>query len=602
MNAESVRRESGSLLIIVMMILLLFTGIIVGVIYSPTGGTGTSWGQGWIGAVVNDVFQTTRKINHTSALYLAEAGCEHAKQWLSDQADLGSSAIRTTGTISANTILGANSINLGRGSYTTQIIVSLGTFGIPYYTITSTGTLDPDGVSASGDELRRSIVVKAILGSFARYAYFTTSEASNIWFISSDVLLGMIHTNSSFHIAGKPDFWGMASQNGSTFTFYNNGNPISTSNPSNPPLDVPNFRDGYKLGAATIPYPTNTTDMETAAHGAQGLAINGDSEITLSVGGGDVGQIQYTQNEQQQVWHGPVSASDCWRNTRHGIYHSYYYCETYTVPGYYSTEDVTVTHTATAYDGVNNPGGKAIIYVNGDADVHGTLAGQLTILTAGDLIVTDNITYRVDPVDYDGDGLLSDADGDSVNDPPADRTGDGDTTDPGEAGDDTHDTDAGNSGQADTTGYQQPESADTLGLVAKRRVVVTDDGTSSPTNRKIAGSVMALGITANPSSSSDQFHQQDDHGTDRTPKTGTFSVEHYYNTSRLEGALTIVGSLVQKERGSVGTFSGDMYSTPTWLSGYSKNYIYDRRLLYYPPPYFPPAKAIDLIYWQEVPQ
>ena len=111
---------------------------------------------------------------------------------------------------------------------------------------------------------------------------------------------------------------------------------------------------------------------------------------------------------------------------------------------------------------------------------------------------------------------------------------------------------------------------------------------------------MALGITANPSSGSDQFHQTDG-STDKTPNTGTFSVQHYYDTSRLEGNLTIVGSIVQKERGAVGTFSGNMYSTHTPQSGYSKNYIYDRRLLYYPPPYFPPAKAFNLIYWQEVP-
>jgi hypothetical protein len=85
-----------------------------------------------------------------------------------------------------------------------------------------------------------------------------------------------------------------------------------------------------------------------------------------------------------------------------------------------------------------------------------------------------------------------------------------------------------------------------------------------------------------------------------TGGNGSFTVEDY--SSHLEGVLTVVGSLVQKQRGAVGTFSGDFYGTLTKTSGYSKNYIYDKRLLYYPPPYFPPAKAYDLIYWREVPQ
>lgn len=578
MKTSCNNRERGSLLLIVLLVLLLFTGLIIGVVFEPIGaggGRNFMWGQGWIRAVVSDVFQTKRKIDHTATLYLAEAGCEHAKQWLSAQADLGSAIIRTVGTIPAATILGASSISMGRGYYTTQIAVSSGAFGIPYYTITSTGNIDPDGAPSSGDELRRTTVVKAILGSFARYAYFTNSEPSNIWFISSDVLLGLVHTNGSLHMAGKPDFWGMASQVGSTFTFYNNGSSISTSNPSNPPLDVPNFRDGYRLSAPSVPYPTNATDMETAAQGEQGLVVNSDSEITLSVGAGDVGQLQYTQQEEQQVWHDAYTEYHSWRYWHVGIYHSYSYSQWHTHPGEYVTEDVTVTHSSTVFDGQTNPSGKAIIYVNGDAEVSGTLAGQLTILTQDDLIVTDDILYHVDPVDYDGDGLLSDADGDGVNDPAIDRTGDGIVgNNPGEAADDADDT---GDGVPDATGYDQPASTDTLGLVAKGNVIVANDG-GPAIDRKISGSIMALGTDG---------------------RAGKFTVEDY--SSHLEGTLTVVGGLVQKQRGAIGTFSGSIYG-PTITSGYAKNYIYDKRLLYYPPPYFPPAKAFDLIYWQEVPQ
>ena len=581
MKTQRMTNESGSLLLIVLLVILLFTGLIVGVVFEPISSSGSyseqagqtfGWGQGWLCAVHTDVRHTSRKIKHTAALYLAEAGSEHAKQWLSSQA----SSPTTPQTIPAATVLGASSVNLGSGSYTAQIVVSSGAFGIPCYTVTSTGTVvdnDPDpAMTTNLRTIKRAIVVKAILGSFARYAYFTNTEPT-IWFTTQDALLGLVHTNGTLHLAGKPDFWGLASQSGSTFTFYNNGNPISSSNPSNSPMDVPNFRDGYKLSAPNVPYPTSTTDIEAAAQGSQGIVVNGDSEITLSVGGGNVGEVQYTQPEEQQVWHDPVTHTHSWVGTHAGIYHRTNYSQTHTHAGYYTTETVTVTYNATVYDGEANPGGKAVIYVNGDAEVQGALAGQFTVLTKGDIIVTDNVVYRVNPVDYDGDGLLSDANDDGVNDPHFDRDGDGDYDLPGEAADDTDDN---GDGIPDAAGYNQPESSDTLGLVAKGDVIVADDD-GPAINRTISGSIMALGTSDNLNGS-----------------VGSFRVEDY--ASHLEGVLTVVGGIVQKTRGAVGQ------GIAPRTGGYSKNYIYDKRLLYYPPPYFPPAKAYDLIYWQEVPQ
>lgn len=586
--------EAGSTLLIVLLTILLFTGLIVGVVFEPISGDNAyseqngrnfSWGQGWLGAVHTDARHTSRKIKHTAALYLAEAGIEHAKQWLSSQ----SSPPAAPATIPSTTVLGASSVNLGSGSYTAQIVVAAGAFGVPYYTITSTGTAvdnDPN-VPPSLRNVKRTIVAKAMLGSFARYAYFTNSEPSNLWFITQDALLGLVHTNGSFHIAGKPDFWGLTTSCGSQFTFYNNGNSITTSNPSNGTTDVPNFRNGYQLSAPTVSYPTATTDMQSAAQGSTGIVINSDCSIALSVGPGNVGQLTYTP----ETWTAPNTHTHSWVGWHNGIYHSYTYSQTHTHPGYYTATGDPVT--TSIYDSATNPAGKAIVYVNGSARVSGTLAGQLTILTEKDLAATGDILYRINPVDYDNDGLLSDANGNGVNDPWFDRNGDGLITLSGEKADDTDDN---GDGISDIAACNQPESTDTLGLVAKRRVVVADDGTTSPTDRTISGTVMAIGITANPSSGSDPFYNGS-----YTPKTGTFSVEHYNDDDRLEGSLTLIGGLIQKERGAVGTFSGNFYDGLTITSGYSKNYIYDQRLLYYPPPYFPPAKTYDLIYWQEQP-
>lgn len=72
-----------------------------------------------------------------------------------------------------------------------------------------------------------------------------------------------------------------------------------------------------------------------------------------------------------------------------------------------------------------------------------------------------------------------------------------------------------------------------------------------------------------------------------------FVVEDYQYGS-FRGDLNVVGGIVQRERGAVGTFGG--YSGTT---GYSKNYIYDERLLQEIPPSFPRESIFTIVYWKE---
>ena len=60
--------------------------------------------------------------------------------------------------------------------------------------------------------------------------------------------------------------------------------------------------------------------------------------------------------------------------------------------------------------------------------------------------------------------------------------------------------------------------------------------------------------------------------------------------------LTIIGGLIQAQRGAVGTFSGGSKA-----SGFSKNYIYDHRCTTAAPPWFPPTGLMDVIFWHEHP-
>jgi len=111
-----------------------------------------------------------------------------------------------------------------------------------------------------------------------------------------------------------------------------------------------------------------------------------------------------------------------------------------------------------------------------------------------------------------------------------------------------------------------PNSDDVLGIIAERDVIVDD---IAPTNLEIDASIMALDTS--------------------------FMRENWW-VGPPKGTLTIYGGISQEERGPVGTFNG---STGQKLSGYSKNYSYDPRLLGVPPPFMPTTGDYITLSWEE---
>ncbi len=111
-----------------------------------------------------------------------------------------------------------------------------------------------------------------------------------------------------------------------------------------------------------------------------------------------------------------------------------------------------------------------------------------------------------------------------------------------------------------------PDSQDILGIVAGGNVVVP---TTAPSSLEVDASIMAL--------------------------NAAFTVQNYW-VGPAKGTLTVYGGITQKRRGPVGTFSS---SSGKQLSGYTKNYHYDRRLLSMIPPYFPVTGDYVSLVWQE---
>lgn len=123
----------------------------------------------------------------------------------------------------------------------------------------------------------------------------------------------------------------------------------------------------------------------------------------------------------------------------------------------------------------------------------------------------------------------------------------------------------GTSGNMNITGnvLYSDRSTDVLGLVSGAHVVVKTDANRRQ-DLEIDAAIMALNTS--------------------------FYVDNYQSgVSR--GTLHIFGGLIQKNRGAVGTFNG---STGTISTGYSKDYVYDTKLVNYPPLNFPTTGQITI--------
>ncbi|HVO75725.1 MAG TPA: hypothetical protein VMT35_16980 [Ignavibacteriaceae bacterium] len=76
-------------------------------------------------------------------------------------------------------------------------------------------------------------------------------------------------------------------------------------------------------------------------------------------------------------------------------------------------------------------------------------------------------------------------------------------------------------------------------------------------------------------------------------QSGGFTAENY-DTRGKAGSINLYGGVTQQTRKPVGTFSGDNI-----LSGFSKRYWYDPRLMTLSPPYYPGTDKFEILSWYE---
>ena len=219
------------------------------------------------------------------------------------------------------------------------------------------------------------------------------SNCSIVYWTDSAVLNGPVHSNDGLYVCGSPNF------NGDTDTYYNSPtsqsvagstrfagpgvtlNPLGCSN-------SPQFnRNSDPASGANLPFPPANTSIRTQADGAVGglgCLYTGPTTITLH-NSGNTGQMDVT--------------SALTKSTNSGC-----------GPGVnLSLPANGVVYVQTVPSSVSDPNHSACTGAacNGDANVKGTLAGQLTIAAQNDIIIRDNLLYHVYPGGTDVLGLIA---------------------------------------------------------------------------------------------------------------------------------------------------------------------------------------------------
>jgi hypothetical protein len=432
-------------------------------------------------------------------------------------------------------------------------------------------------VSIARDRFGNTVVRRGeiVQESFAKYAYFTDIEPSNISFGGGDQIQGPVHTNDYLKIYSS----------GATFL-----GTVETAKTVQG-AQYGTFAQGYTEHARTIPMPKTADLLKLKAqaqagntafvgnsNGASGQAttriefvaidLNGDGQVNGTNEGfirvyqsSDAGWVtadvpsDYSSNRLRNSvncghFHGDTlkaakdhgtSGSDSWTNAVTGSGRRCLLGGSDALFGGFKANDGKGQWLAWpgAVSGLLaaradkqylfpitrelNPNFKGVIYVQGKVVVSGVLRGRVTVAATDEIIIGDDLTYATDP----GAGTCNDI----------------------------------------------------MGLFSGTDVIVADNTINSPVRATTSSTYYTFDETK------DEFIQ----GV--VLALSNFTVENYdqgATTSEAcesnawgRGCLYLTGGIIQSTRGAVGTIGS------TGGTGYVKRYSYDACAYTDPPPYFP---------------
>jgi hypothetical protein len=458
---------------------------------------------------------------------------------------------------------GATIPNIKRWTYVGPTGVTTGQYGV-------FGSVVVVVEDAFGNRVvRRGEVVQE---SFAKYAYFTDVEPSDIAFGGGDQIFGPVHTNDYLKIySSGATFHGPVTTaktvQGAQYGTFDQGYTENA-----PYVAMPQTADLKKLkiqaqagGTAFTSTTSGTAGQATTRIEFVALDLDGDGRTT----GANEGFIRVYQSSNPQWVVADVPAdysSNKLRNSVNcGHYHGTTFINAKSHPTTGTDSWVAAVSSSTkrcylggadslfggfqANDGTGqwlpwpgpvspllagrpdaqylfpitralNPSFKGVIYVEGKVAVSGVVRGQITLAATGNIVIADDLTYATNP----GAGTC----------------------------------------------------ADVLGLFSGNDIIVADNTVNSPVIPSSGANYFTYDDTK------DEFVHAVvlalDIFTVENYASGATTAEKCETKAWGRGCLYLTGGIIQKTRGAVGTTSG---------TGYLKRYSYDSCAFSSPPPYFP---------------
>lgn len=510
----------------------------------------------------NEIKLSVLQEESTKAFYLADAGIEKALNWLETF-----SSPPTQENIAATNFDGEYKYSeLSTGEYTVELSIDAGLGELVARYI-----IETEGLVTRPDDSRVSRKIETLVkvSNFAEYAYFSDNErfpnnsnisgstgpggyaGSTIWFTGNDTLGGKVHSNSQFHMVDIPTFLGKVTSTANTIDFWDDayaedGSDFPGFTPPPPP-------GNYELGVDIISLPQYRKISDL------------DDEYSLQRIAGGSWEKSYIE---------ALSDGVNVPNESGGV-----------SGGIYIQGDANIELNVDGSVGTAGPNSEITISQLGSSTIITSVRQPITLPAGstlngnpydGTYIPADTTLIKKPTGDYESyqgitNGLLF-VDG-SINELSGGNHKGKMTVVSTESinitGDLLYESRNAQAG-VDVNDLNMSLIKDSLGLVAAKDVKIVS-GHSDPQDIEIDAIIMAL------------------------------NTSFFYDDwrDRLKGTLNLLGGLIQKERGPVGT-----HREGTKITGYSKNYNYDTRMANpaggYLPPYFPTTGQYEKIYWKEV--
>ena len=516
----------------------------------------TTFGIALLTMTRNDIKLSTLQEESTKAFYLADAGVERAINWLEKQGTPPSAEDIPPVNFDRNHIHEFDELKTGK--YTVFLSIDNPASSVAGYIIETEGWI----TRADASRVSRKIKTMVTISNFAEYAYFSNQElfpnnsnisgsesyaGQTIWFIGDDIFGGKVHSNSQFHMVGEPNFYGKVTSTEDTIDFW--GNAFAPDG-----NDFPGFHSDYVLGVDNIPLPLYRQISD----------LNDDKSLQR-IAGGSWGKSDFPSSNNVYVPHAGGVGTEA------------------TTGGIYVKGDVTS--------------------INLDVDNAAEPNSQITFVQGGN--TTTIITSVLSPITLPTGSTLNGvaAGGNTI---PANTTLVKKPT-----GVNVYESYQGISNgllfvDGSINGLNGNNQRGKMSIVSTESITITNDIYYYDRDKSkdlladdIEGIEDSLGLIAAKDVKIASNIPRPDIEVDAIIMALNTSFFYAGWQSIKKGTLSLLGGLIQKERGPVGTHNAGVKVT-----GFSKNYQYDTRMANPAggnlPPYFPSTGQYQKVYWKEV--